>query len=51
MHCGADYTYPDVVTELIPYSVEYLNNYKTNEEIALEYEKEKREKIHKELLG
>lgn len=33
--CGETYVYPDVVTEFIPYSVEYLNNYLTDEEIAI----------------
>lgn len=32
--CGKSYLYPDVATEFIPYSVEYLNNYITDEEIA-----------------
>lgn len=47
--CSADYVYPDVVTEFIPYSVEYLSNYKTDEDIALENELKKREEIHKYL--
>lgn len=43
--CGTDYTYPDVVTDFIPYSVEYFSNYKTDEDIALEEELKKRELI------
>lgn len=45
-NCNCDYTYPDVVTEFIPYSLEYLANYKTDEDIALEKELAKREEIH-----
>ena len=42
-HCGSDYTYPDVATEFVPYSLEYLSNYKTDEDIALEEELARRE--------
>lgn len=35
-NCKARYSYPDVVTDFIPYSVEYLNHYKTDEDIARE---------------
>lgn len=34
--CKSSYRYPDVVTDFIPYSVEYLRNYKTDEDIARE---------------
>lgn len=37
-HCGAAYTYPDVTTEFVPYSLEYLSGHKTDEDIALEEE-------------
>lgn len=37
-HCESRYSYPDVVVDFIPYSVEYLNNYKTDEDIAIEAE-------------
>lgn len=33
-HCGASYQFPDAAMELIPFSVEYLNNYWTDEDIA-----------------
>lgn len=36
--CGGEYTYPDVTTEFIPYSLEYLSGHKTDEDIALEEE-------------
>lgn len=36
--CGAGYSYPDVVTDFIPYAIEYLSNYKTDEDIAREEE-------------
>lgn len=32
--CGRTYSYPDVTTEFIPYSIEYLKGYLTDEEIA-----------------
>ncbi|WP_270209764.1 single-stranded DNA-binding protein [Dorea amylophila] len=34
--CGIDYNFQDQATEFVPYSIEYLNNYKTDEEIARE---------------
>lgn len=37
-NCGASYTFDDYSTEIIPYSVEYFNNIKTEDEIH--YEKE-----------
>lgn len=37
-HCGQVYTYDDIVTEFIPYSLEYLSGYKTDEDIANEEE-------------
>jgi len=40
--CGEPYTYHDIVTEFIPYSIEYLNNYITDEEIAKKREIENR---------
>lgn len=43
--CGSDYTYPDVVTDFIPYAIEYLNKYKTDEDIAREEELALREAI------
>lgn len=48
-HCGCNYVYPDVVTEFIPHSLEYLNNYITDEDIALAAEMKKREQIHHSL--
>jgi hypothetical protein len=50
-HCGSEYTYPDVTTEFIPYSLEYLSNYRTDEDIAMEEEMAKREAIHNALNG
>lgn len=41
-HCGAEYNFPDVATEFVPYSVEYLSNYLTDEDIAKKEEEEKR---------
>lgn len=35
-HCGATRTWSDLVLEAVPYSVEYLANYKTGEERAAE---------------
>lgn len=43
--CGTEYTYPDVTTEFIPYSIEYLSGYKTDEDIAIEEELARREAI------
>lgn len=50
-HCSNDYKYPDVVTDFIPYSVEYLSNYKTDEDIALEEEINRRSFIHNTMLS
>lgn len=47
--CGSTYTYPDVVTEFIPYTLEYLSNYMTNEDIVAQREREKRKDIHKNI--
>ena len=33
-NCGQTYKYPDVATEFVPYSVEYLRDYLTDEDIA-----------------
>ena len=38
-YCGTEYQYPSVASELIPYSVEYLRGYYTDEELE-EMEKE-----------
>ena len=43
--CGASYSYPDVVTDFIPYAIEYLNKYKTDEDIARDEELALREMI------
>lgn len=43
--CGARYTYPDVVTDFIPYAIEYLSKYKTDEDIAREEEMARRRMI------
>lgn len=45
-HCCSDYTYPDITTEFIPYSLEYLSGHKTDEDIALEEELARREAMH-----
>jgi len=34
-HCGRKYTFDDAVTEFVPYAIEYLSDYITDEEIAL----------------
>lgn len=49
--CGEAYTYRDVTTEFIPYSVEYLNHYITDEEIAKKQETESRLNLAKILQG
>lgn len=43
IRCGAEYEYPDLATEFIPYSVEYLNHYLTDEDIAKSEEERKKE--------
>lgn len=43
--CGCMYKYPDVTTEFIPYSLEYLSGHKTDEEIAMEEEVKKHEAL------
>ncbi len=43
--CKKEFTFFDIGTQFTPYSVEYLNNYKTDEEIALEEEMELRRRI------
>lgn len=40
--CGAHYSYPDVVTDFIPYAIEYLRGHKTDEDLAREAELERR---------
>lgn len=45
--CGQTYKYPDVATEFVPYSVEYLCDYITDEEIASNMQREN-QKILKE---
>ncbi len=37
-NCGGEYTYPDVVTDVVPFSVEYCSGHKTDEDIAREEE-------------
>lgn len=41
--CGTEYTYPDTATEFIPYSLEYLKDYLTDEDIAKIEEERKQE--------
>lgn len=53
-NCGAEYEYPDLATEFIPYSVEYLNNYLTDEDIAKIEEEQRQteyENAKKEIWG
>lgn len=45
-HCGEEYTYPDITTEFIPYSLEYLSGHKTDEDIAKEEEEAKYAALH-----
>lgn len=45
-HCGEKYQYDDIASELIPYSVEYLRDYYTAEEVE---ENERRAELLKEL--
>lgn len=43
-NCGTKYQYPSVASELIPYSIEYLRGYYTDEELEeMEEKKEKKE--------
>ena len=44
--CGISYEFPDQTTEFIPYSVEYLSDYITDEEIALTKEFEQSKALH-----
>ena len=37
-NCGCTYTFPDLRSEFIPYSLEYLSDYRTDEDIAMEEE-------------
>lgn len=34
--CDSDYTFPDVGTQFTPYSIEYLNDYKSEEDVQKE---------------
>lgn len=36
-NCGTKYTFKDLKSEFIPYSIEYLSDYKTDEDIELEH--------------
>jgi len=45
-NCQSEYEYPDYTTCFVPYSVEYLNGYKTDEDIAREEELKRREAIY-----
>lgn len=40
--CGMEYEYPDIATEFVPYSVEYLKDYLTDEDIAENEENERK---------
>ena len=44
-HCQCEFVYDNLVTQITPYSVEYLNGYKTDEDLMREEENRKREKI------
>lgn len=48
-NCGSNYTHNDVGTQFTPYSVEYLSDYITDEELAMAEEDAKRRKIHEDL--
>lgn len=41
-HCNSEYNFPDIATEFVPYSVEYLSDYLTDEYIARKEEEKKR---------
>ena len=43
--CGAQYRFPDAATEFIPFSIEYLSDYITDEELALGDALEKQKEI------
>lgn len=44
--CDCEFTNKNIVTQITPYSVEYLTGYKTDEDIAREEENRRREKIN-----
>lgn len=48
--CGQEYTWTDIVLEIVPYATEYLSGFRTNEEIAAD-EAEKLAKIKEEVFG
>ena len=43
--CGAQYRFPDAATEFIPFSVEYLSDFITDEELALGEALEKQQEL------
>lgn len=43
--CGKDYSYPDTRTDLVPYSVEYLSGFLTDEDIEIQKELERRKRL------
>lgn len=52
--CGSEYTFPDTATEFIPYSIEYLKDYLTDEDIAIMEEEQKAyaaSKAQKQIFG
>ena len=44
-HCNCDFVYNNLVTQITPYSVEFMSGYKTDEDLAREAENRRREKI------
>lgn len=48
--CHKEYNWKDNILEIVPYDVEYLNFFKTSEELA-EEEREKRREVDKKIFG
>ena len=44
-NCGCNFVYQNLITQITPYSVEYLRDYKTDEDIAREEENKRRERL------
>lgn len=44
-NCGCEFSYHNIVTQVTPYSIEYLSGYKTDEMLAREEENRRREKL------
>lgn len=45
-HCNCEFKFPNIVTQITPYAVEYLSGYKTDEDIVREEENRRRERLN-----